>query len=61
MNTESTRGRPTIYHRPRLQTTLRFQTHDWLRVKQEAATRHISVNRLIEIAVQDWLIREAGQ
>jgi predicted HicB family RNase H-like nuclease len=48
-----------IYETPRLQTCLRFQPRDWITIKQEAATRRISVNRLVEIAVQDWIMREA--
>jgi hypothetical protein len=53
-------GRPTEYETPRIQVLVRFVPADLLIVKTEARHLGISVNRLIERAVQDWIIREAG-
>jgi hypothetical protein len=53
-------GRPTEYETPRIQVLVRFVPADLLLVKAEARHLGISVNRLIERAVQDWIIREAG-
>ena len=39
---------------------VRFVPADLLVVKTEARHLGISVNRLIERAVQDWIVREAG-
>ena len=52
-------GRPTEYETPRIQVLVRFVPTDLLLVKAEARHLGISVNRLIERAVQDWIIREA--
>ena len=54
-------GRPTEYETPRIQVLVRFVPTDLLLVKAEARHLGISVNRLIERAVQDWIIREAGE
>lgn len=54
-------GRPTEYETPRIQVLVRFVPRDLLLVKAEAGYLGISVNRLIERAVQDWIIREAGE
>jgi hypothetical protein len=54
-------GRPTEYKTPRIQVLVRFVPRDLLLVKAEATHLGISVNRLIERAVQDWIIREAGE
>lgn len=53
--------RPTEYPQPRIGIFLRIQPADLLVVKREARHLGISVNRLIEQAVQDWITREAGQ
>jgi hypothetical protein len=54
-------GRPTEYETPRIQVLVRFVPRDLLLVKAEARHLGISLNRLIERAVQDWIIREAGE
>lgn len=54
-------GRPTEYDTPRIQVLVRFVPADLLIVKTEARHLGISVNRLIERAVQDWIVREAGE
>jgi hypothetical protein len=53
-------ARPTEYETPRIQVLVRFVPADLLVVKTEARHLGISVNRLIERAVQDWIVREAG-
>lgn len=53
-------GRPTEYHTPRVQVLIRLTPTDLLTIKTESRHLGISVNRLIERAVQDWIIREAG-
>jgi predicted HicB family RNase H-like nuclease len=54
-------GRPAEYETPRIQVLVRFVPNDLLLVKAEARHLGISLNRLIERAVQDWIIREAGE
>jgi hypothetical protein len=54
-------GRPTEYETPRIQVLVRFVPADLLVVKTEARHLGISVNRVIERAVQDWIMREAGE
>lgn len=53
-------ARPTEYETPRVQVLVRLVPRDLLLVKAEARHLGISVNRLIERAVQDWIVREAG-
>ena len=53
--------RPTEYPGPRVQTLIRLQPQDLLTLKVEARHLGISLNRLIERAIQDWIIREAGE
>lgn len=54
-------ARPTEYHHPRVQVLIRLVPADLLILKTEARHLGISVNRLIERAVQDWIVREAGE
>jgi predicted DNA binding CopG/RHH family protein len=48
------------YTTPRVQVLIRLQPRDLLIVKTEARHLGISVNRLIERAIQDWIARDAG-
>ena len=54
-------ARPTEYATPRVQVLVRLTPTDLLHAKVEARHLGISVNRLIERALQDWLVREAGE
>lgn len=49
------------YPTPRVQVVIRLKPTDLLHLKAEARHLHISFNRLIERAVTDWIIREAGE
>lgn len=49
------------YPKPRAQVHIRLTLSDLLTIKVEARHLKISVNRLIERAVHDWIIREAGE
>lgn len=53
-------GRKTEYPTPRVQVLLRLTPADLLTLKVEARHLGISLNRLIERALQDWILREAG-
>jgi predicted DNA binding CopG/RHH family protein len=53
-------ARPTEYETPRVQVLIRLVPPDLLVIKTEARHLGISVNRLIERAIQDWILREAG-
>ena len=53
-------GRPTEYQVPRVQVLIRLAPADLVALKVEARHLGISLNRLVERACQDWLIREAG-
>jgi len=48
------------YPTPRVQVLIRLTPKDLLTLKTEARHLHLSVNRVIEQAVHDWVIREAG-
>jgi hypothetical protein len=54
-------GRPTEYETPRIQVLVRLIPADLLIVKTEARHLGISLNRVIERAIQDWIMREAGE
>lgn len=45
---------------PRVQVLIRLAPADLVALKVEARHLGISLNRLVERACQDWLIREAG-
>lgn len=48
------------YPTPRVGVFIRLKPTDILTLKAEARHLRISFNRLIERAVTDWIIREAG-
>lgn len=50
-------GRPALHHEPRVTTALRLPLPKHQRLKVEAARRNLSVNHLVNLAVDDFLDR----